>query len=395
MTGTVYKRMLPSGAVTWAYSIYLGKDEQGKQIRKFKGGFATKREAEDERNIALHDLQNGLSLKPAPTTLREFLDEWLDQHASRKCTPKTVERYRQLLDYLQPALTAAQLSKVTTLALEREYSRLSESGGHDRKMLATRPLSARTVRHVADTVRTALNTAVRWKLLRDNPATRCDLPKGERVEASALDYAQLEWYLDAARGHWIYPVLVLASATGCRRGELLALTRSDYKPLVTKLEISKSLEQTKAGLRIKPPKNGKPRLVPLPPLAIEALEQHLAAQERNRELFGKDYRADLDLIFADPQGNYLKPDSVTATACLIARKAGLRGIGLHSLRHSHGSQMLSNGVPLPTVSKRLGHSSVHITAQVYAHSFTADEEAAASVWDAAMRKAMESRRSKQ
>jgi integrase len=395
MTGTVYKRVLPSGAVTWAYSIYLGKDEQGRQIRKFKGGFATKREAEDERNIALNDLRSGLSLKPAPTTLRQFLDEWLDQHASRKCSPKTVERYRQLLDYLQPDLTSVRLSKVTTLELEREYNRLRDGGGHDRKTKSPRPLSARTVRHVADTVRTALNTAVRWKLLRENPATRCDLPKGERIEASALDYSQLEWFLDAARGHWIYPILVLASATGCRRGELLALTWPDFKRVSRVLEISKSLEQTKAGLRIKAPKNGKARPLPLPPFAIEVLELHRTDQAKNRKLFGKDYRCDLDLIFADPQGNYLKPDSVTAAACVIAQKAGLKGVGLHSLRHSHGSQLLSDGVPLPTVSKRLGHSSVHITAQVYAHSFTADEEAAASVWEAAMRKARDAQNAKQ
>ena len=80
-------------------------------------------------------------------------------------------------------------------------------------------------------------------------------------------------------------------------------------------------------------------------------------------------------------GNYLKPDSVTAKACAVARKAGLKGIGLHSLRHSHGSQLLAAGVPLPTVSKRLRHSSVAVTASVYSHPFTRDEIAAAEIWN--------------
>lgn len=73
----------------------------------------------------------------------------------------------------------------------------------------------------------------------------------------------------------------------------------------------------------------------------------------------------------------------------IAHKAGLKGIGLHSLRHSHGSRLLSDGVSLPTVSKRLGHSSVRITAEVYAHAFTADEIAAAETWDKSMREVIE------
>ncbi len=94
-----------------------------------------------------------------------------------------------------------------------------------------------------------------------------------------------------------------------------------------------------------------------------------------------DYRLDLDLVFADPSGEHFKPDSVTATACLIAHNAGLTGVGLHSLRHSHGSQLLSEGVSLPTVSRRLGHSSPDITARVYAHSFKSDEVDAARIWD--------------
>ena len=52
MTGTVYKRVLPSGAaVTWAYSIYLG--EQGEQIWKFQGGFTRADEAlqEKQKNV--------------------------------------------------------------------------------------------------------------------------------------------------------------------------------------------------------------------------------------------------------------------------------------------------------------------------------------------------------
>jgi integrase len=206
----------------------------------------------------------------------------------------------------------------------------------------------------------------------------------------------MEWFLSAARGHWIYPILVLAAASGCRRGELLALTWRDLDRTAGALAVSKSLEQTKAGgLRIKVPKNGKPRPVLLPEVALEALEAHRQEQEENRRLFGPDYRTDLDLVFCTPDGDYFKPDSVTATAYLLARKSGLKGIGLHSFRHSHGSQLLHDDVPLPTVSKRLGHSSVQITAAIYAHSFTADELTAAKSWDSSMRHVIEGPRVKQ
>jgi integrase len=180
---------------------------------------------------------------------------------------------------------------------------------------------------------------------------------------------------------WIQPILLFACGTACRRGEILALPWADVDLENHIARISQSLEQTKAGLRVKAPKNGRPRRVYLPASLVTALREHQERQKHVRQLFGDDYQVSLDLVFAAPDGGYLTPDSVIATACLIAREAGLQGIGLHSLRHSHGSQLLSKGVPLPAVSKRLGHSSPNITATVYAHAFDADESAAARIWD--------------
>ncbi len=78
---------------------------------------------------------------------------------------------------------------------------------------------------------------------------------------------------------------------------------------------------------------------------------------------------------------------MTAKVCLIATKAGMKGIGLHALRHSYGSYLLSQGIPLPAVSKLLGHASVHATANIYSHSLSKDEQAAAGAWDEIARKA--------
>jgi integrase len=402
--GCVYKRTSASGAITWAYSIDAGKDESGKRVRQFHGGYERKKDAEAELARILQEIHDGLLVRPTPKTFGEFMGDWFHEHAQRHCSPKTAERYRQLWSYADPMLSGVQLREVNTLMLERLYNRLRDSGGRVRSRKAkeatpnaTRPLSARTVRHVAGLIHVALNTAVRWKLLKINPAAACQLPRLDRKEARALDPKQTEWLLSAAQGHWLYPIIVLALATGCRRGELLALTwpdvRLDSTPGV--LAVSKSLEQTKAGLRIKTPKNGKTRAFPLPAVAVEAMKAHRETQEQARKLFGNAYRADLNLVFAGPDGDYLKPDSVTAAACLLARKIGLPGAGLHSLRHSHASQLLSAGVPLPAVSKRLGHSSVNITAQIYSHAFTADEIAAAESWDAAMGQVVKGSQTKQ
>jgi len=83
-------------------------------------------------------------------------------------------------------------------------------------------------------------------------------------------------------------------------------------------------------------------------------------------------------------GKYLKPNSVTAKVSLYARRLSFpKGISMHILRHSHGNHLLPMGVPLPTVSKRLGHANTHITASVYSHALEKDEKASAEAWDLA------------
>ena len=66
------------------------------------------------------------------------------------------------------------------------------------------------------------------------------------------------------------------------------------------------------------------------------------------------------------------------------RKAGLQGVSLHSLRHSHASISLSKGVLLAVVSERLGHADQNITLSIYSHALPADTRAASKVWSDAL-----------
>jgi integrase len=144
--------------------------------------------------------------------------------------------------------------------------------------------------------------------------------------------------------------------------------------------IARSLSQTKAGLKFKGTKTGRQRLITLPPSAIAALENHRRQQDVFRDQFGPDYQG--NLIFANPDGTPLKPDSISSTVSLLFRRLKLpKHASLHSLRHTHGSHLLATGTSLPAVSKRLGHSSPYVTATIYAHAIDGQDEEAARKWD--------------
>jgi integrase len=114
---------------------------------------------------------------------------------------------------------------------------------------------------------------------------------------------------------------LVAAATGCRRGEVLALRSSDIVDGYA--TVARSLTQTRDVLEFKCTKTEKPRAIRIPETALPALEAHRKQQDEFRRQFGADYRSDLDLIFASPEGTPLKPDSVSVAVSLLFRRLKL------------------------------------------------------------------------
>src|SRR4051794_419771 len=103
MKGTIYKATSKSGRTTWRYQIDAGRDESGKRICISESGFKLERLAHDAMQRRLREVSDNELVKPSPQTVGEFMAEWMREHAERHCSPKTTERYAQLLrHYLLP-----------------------------------------------------------------------------------------------------------------------------------------------------------------------------------------------------------------------------------------------------------------------------------------------------
>ena len=245
-------------------------------------------------------------------------------------------------------------------------------------------MAAKTVRNIAGVVSSAFGRAIKWGLVTANPVANSEPPRLKKHLAVALKPDQQNLLIGSASGPWCMGTyLEVDAAAGCRRGELLALRWSDIVDACA--IIARSLTQTReGGLEFKSTKTEKPRVVVLPESTLTALEAHRKRQNEFRRQYGPDYRADLDLVFASPDGSPLKPDSISATVSALFKRLKIpkpKGAALHLLRHTHTSILLAEGVPLPAVSARLGHSSVRTTQEIYAHMITGQDEEAARKWE--------------
>ena len=381
MKGTIYKSTSRHGRTTWRYMIDAGRDEQGKRIRPSESGFRLEREAMDAMNAVLRDLRGGRV--GTAGTFGEFLTRWLPYHTQAKqLAPKTAERYPSLAAHAIRALGHIPLKNLTPFVFDDLYVKLAQTP----QPKTGRTLSPKTIREVHNVVRVALKRAVKTKLLAFNPADGVDLPRITQKEARALNAAQMVEFQRTATGSWVDLLIRLAGALGARRGELLACRWSDLNWSTSTMRIERSLYQVKQEIGIKSTKQRTARDVSVPPSLMAYLKMHKEQQDQNAALVGPDYRHDLDLIFAGPAGEYLLPSSVTRAAVRLAKKAGLSGIGLHSLRHSHASALLHAGVPITNVAKRLGHRDAHTTARIYAHALPDTDQDTALIWDKLMAK---------
>jgi integrase len=388
MKGTVNRRPTRGGRARWEFCFDLAKDAvTGKRRRVTKAGFETKREAEHAMAVALaeHYAQPAKQDEQLMPTFVEFFERWHHEVVIRQHSPKTAERSEEQAQYAIRLYGNTPLDQLSTQQLQTDQGRMLDHGGRVTKQHPRgRPLSQTTVRHVSFVVQACLEQAVDWGLIEKNAMKKVKKPKRLKREPAVADRDGFERLLKVVAGTSIYAPIMLYMGTGMRRGELCSFQWPDIDWAKATFYVSKSLEETKQGLRVKSTKSGRPRRIPVDPGVLAVLRDHQREQEEHRALYGPDYRSDLNLVFARPDGYYYSPDKLGTRIKAALRKAGLGSLSLHSLRHSHASELISQGTPITAVSERLGHANPNITYGIYAHAMPADHQAAAMVWHNAM-----------
>jgi integrase len=191
-------------------------------------------------------------------------------------------------------------------------------------------------------------------------------PKVEAEEVEILSTDQVAAVLDALRGHVLYPIVALAITSGLRRGELLALQWSDIDLDAGTLKVERSVEETKAGLRIKAPKTKRGRRnIGLSSDAVGMLRSHRTRQLELRLALGQGGQP--LIVFSTIEGEMLSPDNLSRDWRRVCNAKGLPRVSFHALRHTHVSMLIKEGTDILTISRRIGHSKASVTLDTYGH----------------------------
>jgi integrase len=374
-------------AGSWAIVLEQRDAATGKRKRKWHSFKGTKRQAQVECARLISVIQGGTYLEPSKTTVAEYLTRWLE-HIESQVSPKSSERYAGLINQnIIPLLGAVHLTKLKPVQISAAYATALAGGRRDGKPGG---LSARSVGHMHSVLKQALGQAVKWELLNRNPADAVDPPKVEWKPVQTYDLPQTAELIEAVRGTPMHMPTLLAVLCGLRRGEICAMRWRNVDLATGQMSVIESLEQTKAGLRLKSPKSGKGRTVALSATMTEELRTYRV--QRAEELLKLGVRlSDDDLVICHADGSIMPPIYISQHWARTIRKTQLAHLRFHDLRHAHATHLLATGINPKVASERLGHSRVGITLDLYSHVMPGMQEEAAATVDEALRAAMSKR----
>ena len=283
---------------------------------------------------------------------------WLDTYAATRTSPRTQRDYRGIVRrYLIPGLGTVLLAALRPTHIQGLYANLLE-----------RDLSARTVLHTHRVLSEALSHATKWGLVTRNVCDVVDPPRPQRKEMIALDTEGVRRLLAAANSSPYRDVFLVALYTGLRRSEVLALRWENVDLAQHTLNVVAGLHRLSGqGLVLLPAKTSRSRRqVALTREVVDVLRQIRGSLVVQQLELGPAWQ-DSGFVFTKPTGRPVDPEKVSKAFSEIAKSAGLEGVRLHDLRHTHASLMLQAGVHPKIVSERLGHASISITMDTYSH----------------------------
>jgi integrase len=351
--GSIYKR----SDGRWAGVVDLGWLD-GKRNRKSMYA-KTRKEVQEKLNTALLSHRRGLSFQSETLTVSEFLFDWLAESVKPIVRPRTYQSYAELVRlHLEPSLGRIRLSRLTPRDVRKLINSKLNAG-----------LSPRRVQYIHAVLRKALSQAEKDGSVARNVSKLADAPKVEQAEISPFDPNEARLFVKAISGERLEALYLLAIAIGLRQAEILGLSWKDIDFDKSQCIVRKTLQRIDGEFRFVEPKTTRSRrTLALPDIVITSLKEHKGRQVGEMLVAGDNWE-NSDLVFTDLSGKPLADSVVRRRFYRILEGAGLRRQRFHDLRHACASLMISQGVPSREVMETLGHSTIAMTLNRYAHIF--------------------------
>jgi len=360
---------------TWSYILDIGTDPKtGKRKQKKKGGFKTKKAAEQAAALIVTDLAQGKTLiQESNITFKDFSVLWLETYKnSGKVKISTVRIRKDEIAKLLPYFEYLKIRDITGVKYQEALNDLK----------ATKGYSNQTIRGTHATGSMIFKKAVKEKIIAENPATYAVVPRiavsVQEIEQGEipkfLEKEELALFLKITEKKGLEfdrEIFRLLSFSGMRVGELCSLKWSDIDFNENTVRITKTYynpNNSPEYVLLTPKTRKSIRTIDIDPEVIDDLKQ---LQQIQNELKRRDNYHDEDFVFINTlkhPGYPISPRRIEMRMKRLLKLAELNEkLTPHSLRHTHTSLLAEAGASLEAIMQRLGHSNDSTTRNIYLH----------------------------
>lgn len=329
---------------TWFASFHY-KDWTGKDIHKYKRGFATKSEALRYEKMFLDTLSVSSDIGFA-ALVTNYLDYIRPRIKPTTMSGKTYLIESKILPYFERH-RVCDIDSSMIIKWQNEMLSHRDNNG--------KPYSQSYLKTLNAQLAALFNFAVRNYGLSKNPCSSVkSIGKTRNKEMNFWTKEQYDQFIEHEDKPSFRVFFDVLFYTGLRSGEALALTYDDILPS-KRIDVNKNFAVVDGFETFLTPKNeASVRSVSIPDFLYDELQEYVNG------LYG--YQTD-ERIF------YFTKSGIQKEIHRVAKLAGLPEIRVHDLRHSHASLLVHMGVDIMEISRRLGHGSVKLTWDVYSHLY--------------------------
>lgn len=365
MRGSIRKR----GNV-WYYRYR----ENDKLIEK-RGG--SKEEAERKLNEVLYRINNGY-ISDSDILLKDYMIMWLEDYIKSEKSENTYNKYMQTINkYIDPMIGAIKLSDLKVIHIEKFIRDLKKVKVNTNKLI-----SPTSVQSYYGILRAALNKAVKLQLINNNPCKFVDTPKRAKFKANVLTIEELKLIYVKVNSNsyedYIFRLaLDITSETGLRRGELCGLdldNHIDTEKQILKVRQALIRVENTYVLSDKLKTDSSYRTLPISSALCAKIENHKKILKKNKIKYGEFYIKNKfnnkypNLLMVQENGKFIIPSSLLQRIKRLMKYCKIeKNIRWHDLRHTNATLLLEGGVSMKVLQKRLGHSLMQTTSDIYAH----------------------------
>lgn len=313
------------------------------------------------------DRSRGTYIRPraGDITVKLWAELWLETRPHLKASTDGTDRSTVKNHIIDP-LGKVRLDNVTPMVVRKWVGDLAKPTERNKAGLAPK-----TIRNCHGLLHSMMQAAVDERVIATNPCVSTRLPARDHTEMRFLTRPEVDRLIANTDEHY-QPLLHTLVSTGLRWGEAAGLRRRRVDILDRKIEVAESLHERGGKMTFGTPKSrAARRTVGMAPYLVDLLLPLTIGEED-------------EPIFVTKRGAYLRRAAFYRAVWEPAlAKAELGKVRVHDLRHTHVSHLIAQGVPLPVISRRVGHASISVTFDTYGHLLPEAEAGAVSAAEAA------------